>query len=87
MGQAKLENKKKIGVLGGTFDPAHNGHVKISKIAKKKFKLDKVIWAVTKKNPFKTKSLLSLKERITYAKKINLKNKFIKIKSYEDKIK
>ena len=87
MGQAKLENKKKIGILGGTFDPAHKGHIKISKSAKKKFKLDKVIWAVTKKNPFKSKSSLNIKERIKYAKKINLKNKFIKIGFYENKIK
>ena len=87
MGQVKLENKKKIGILGGTFDRAHIGHIKISKSAKKKFKLDKVIWAVTKKNPFKTKSSLGLKERMSYAKKINLKNKFIRIRFYEDKIK
>ena len=87
MGQVKLENKKKIGILGGTFDPAHIGHIKISKSAKKKFKLDKVIWAVTKKKPFKTKSSLGLEERMSYAKKINLKNKFIRIRFYEDKIK
>ena len=87
MDQDKLENKKKIGILGGTFDPAHKGHIKISKYSKQKFKLDKVIWAITKKNPFKTKSSLNIKERIKYAKKINLKNKFIKIDCYEDKIK
>jgi len=87
MGQAKLENKKKIGILGGTFDPAHKGHIKISKYAKKKFKLDQVIWAVTKKNPFKPKSSVNIKERIKYAKKINLKNKFIRIGCYENKIK
>ena len=87
MDRVKLENKKKIGVLGGTFDPAHNGHIKISKEAKKRYALNKIIWAVTKKNPFKSKSNTNLKERIKYAKKINLKNKFIEINFYEDLIK
>jgi cytidyltransferase-like protein len=40
-----LNNTKiKIGVLGGSFDPAHKGHLAISKEAKKRFKLKKVIW-------------------------------------------
>ena len=59
----------KIGILGGSFDPAHKGHLAISKEAKKRFKLEKIIWAVTKKNPFKNKSSLSLRQRINFAKK------------------
>ena len=81
------KNYKKIGILGGTFDPAHIGHIKISREAKKKFKLDYIIWAVTKKNPFKNKSKLNLNSRIKYAKKITKKEKFIKIEFYENKIK
>tara|TARA_B100000214_G_scaffold372289_1_gene350262 strand:+ start:145 stop:678 length:534 start_codon:yes stop_codon:yes gene_type:complete len=81
----KSENKK-IGILGGTFDPAHIGHLKISKIAKKKFELDEIIWAITKKNPFKNKSSENLSKRINFAKKLCFKNKFIKIICFENKI-
>ena len=42
----KQGNKKKIGILGGTFDPAHKGHLSISKEAKKRYDIDKIIWAV-----------------------------------------
>ena len=87
LGNKLFFKKKKIGILGGTFDPPHEGHLEISKQAKKKFKLTYITWAITEKNPFKSKSSLSLKERIKFAKKIIKSNKFIKIKFYEDKIK
>ena len=45
--------KNKIGILGGSFDPAHKGHLAISKEAFRKLKLKQIIWAITKKNPFK----------------------------------
>ena len=44
----------KIGILGGSFDPAHKGHLAISKEAKKRFKLEKIIWAITKKKSTKS---------------------------------
>ena len=79
--------KNKIGILGGSFDPAHKGHLAISKEAVKRFKLKKVIWAITKKNPFKKKSSLDLANRIKICKKILKKIKTIEVKFYEDKIK
>ena len=83
----KKNYKKKIGILGGSFDPAHKGHLKISAEAKKKFKINKIIWAVTQKNPFKSKSKFTLKKRMDIAKKITKKYNFISVKYYENKIK
>ena len=83
----KNNKNKKIGILGGSFDPAHKGHIKISIEAKKKFKINKIIWAVTRKNPFKSKSCSELKKRISYAKKIVKRYNFISVRYYEDKIK
>jgi len=85
----KLYKKKlnKIGILGGTFDPPHHGHLYISKIAITKLKLNKLIWSVTKKNPLKQKPFLSLKERVRLSKKITTKNKKIFVQSLDAKIK
>ena len=93
MGLGKLENKK-IGVLGGSFDPAHIGHIKISKIAKKDYNLIQVIWAITKQNPFKINKPNDLYKRTAYAKKIKMckilvfdrdgyKSKALKSKSFK----
>jgi len=71
--------QKKIGLLGGSFDPAHKGHLSISKIAIKKLKLKKIYWVITRKNPFKSKTFYSLDERIEYSKKITRTQKKIKI--------
>ncbi len=78
--------KNKIGILGGSFDPAHKGHLIISKEAAKRFRLKKVVWAITKKNPFKKKSSLTLSARIDYCKKIIKNTKFIQVRFFEKKI-
>ena len=83
-----MDTKKiKIGILGGSFDPAHKGHLAISKEAKKRFKLEKIIWAITKKNPLKVESKTPISKRIKDCKKIIGLNSFIKIKFYENIIK
>jgi nicotinate-nucleotide adenylyltransferase len=79
--------KKYIGLLGGSFDPAHKGHLGISKIAIRKFKLKKIYWVITKKNPFKNKTFYSLDERIKYAKKISKVQKKIQAVYLENVIK
>ncbi len=70
---------KSVGILGGSFDPAHIGHLKISKIAIKEIKLSKVLWIITKRNPFKSKPFYSLSERITKAKKLLKNNRKIQV--------
>jgi len=85
----KLLKKKytRIGILGGTFDPPHKGHLYISKIAIKKLKLKKLIWTITKKNPLKKKPYLNLKKRINLAKKIASGEEKIYVKYYENRAK
>ena len=74
-----------VGILGGSFDPVHKGHLMISKIAIKKVKLSKVLWVVTKQNPFKGKTFYSLNQRIKKARKITKSTKKIQV-MYLDKV-
>ncbi len=74
-----VKSKNEIGILGGSFDPAHKGHLRISEIAIKKIKLEKVYWIVTKKNPFKKKPFFSLEQRLIKSKKVVSKSKNIEV--------
>jgi len=59
----------------------------ISKIAIKKFKLKKIYWVITKKNPFKKKTFFSLDKRINFAKKISRSQKKIEALHLDDVVK
>ena len=78
---------KKIGILGGTFDPPHIGHLHISKIALSKLKLDCLIWLLTKQNPLKKKPYFNIKTRIRLSKDITKSQKKIVVKFLDKKIK
>jgi len=76
---------KNIGLLGGSFDPPHKGHLYISLEAIKMLKLDEVWWLVTPQNPLKINQPASYKERVKNCKLIS-KNQPIAIKEIEKKI-
>lgn len=62
----------RVGILGGSFNPPHEGHVHISKMLLRSFKLDAIWWLVTPQNPLKpANGMLLLSERVALSRKIN----------------
>ena len=76
---------KHVGLLGGSFDPPHRGHLYISMEAKKILSLDEIWWLVTPQNPLKISKPATYEERFKNCKKIT-KGAPIKIKEIEKKI-
>jgi nicotinate-nucleotide adenylyltransferase len=61
----------RIGLFGGSFNPPHQGHLAVSRIALRRLQLDRLWWLATPGNPLKeTKGLPPLSSRITAAKKL-----------------
>ena len=57
-----------VGLLGGSFDPAHEGHALITREALKRFGLDEVWWLVSPGNPLKSRKPAPMKERLERAR-------------------
>ena len=61
----------RVGLLGGSFDPAHDGHLYVSDVARKGLKLDQVWWLVSPGNPLKDqRGLHDLGERAAAARRV-----------------
>ncbi|MBK1635423.1 nicotinate-nucleotide adenylyltransferase [Rhodovulum adriaticum] len=60
----------RIGLLGGSFDPAHEGHAHITRAALKGFGLDRVWWLVSPGNPLKPEGPAPMARRIAAAERI-----------------
>lgn len=59
---------QRIGILGGSFDPAHDGHLLISRVALRRLDLDRVWWLVSPGNPLKTRGPAPLDGRLAAAR-------------------
>jgi len=60
-----LTRGMKVGLYGGSFNPAHEGHAHVAETARRRLGLDRVIWLVSPQNPLKGRSeTASLGERL-----------------------
>lgn len=50
---------KRVGVIGGAFNPIHNGHIMIAASAKEQFSLDQVLFIPTGHSPYKHKQQIT----------------------------
>jgi nicotinate-nucleotide adenylyltransferase len=76
---------KKIGILGGAFNPPHFGHLKIAKFAQKKLNLDKIIFIPSGNPPLKKLHLAPAKERLKMVSFLIEKNPNFELSDYEVK--
>lgn len=77
--------KRKIGVLGGAFNPPHQGHLLLAEKAKKILRLDKIIFIPYGKPPLKKEGLAPKKARFEMVKLLIEGKRDFEIEDYEVK--
>jgi len=61
---SKTGNLHKLGIMGGTFDPIHLGHLKVAEVAQSRFSLEKVVFVPASCPPHKSlKDITAFKHR------------------------
>ena len=63
-----LEPGMKVGLFGGSFDPAHHGHAMVAETALRRLRLDRLIWLVSPGNPLKPAASADFDRRLASAR-------------------
>ncbi|MCU0829547.1 MAG: nicotinate-nucleotide adenylyltransferase [Tabrizicola sp.] len=79
------EGWRQPGLLGGSFDPAHEGHVNITREALKRMGLDQVWWLVTPGNPLKARQPAPLVDRMARARAV-MRHPRVRITALEERL-
>ena len=80
------KRKRKVGILGGSFNPAHEGHIHISNTARASLGIDEIWWLVAPQNRLKSSiEMESFDKRLSYARLFTNKLSYIKVLDIEEK--
>ncbi len=78
--------KRKVGILGGSFNPAHSGHIHISNTARTRLGIDEVWWLVAPQNRLKSSiDMENFDKRLSYARLLTNGISYIKVLDIEEK--
>ena len=78
---------RRIGLLGGSFNPAHGGHLHISRLALSRLDLDEVWWLVSPQNPLKPAAgMAPFAERLEAAARVAAAERRIRVSDIEARL-
>ena len=78
---------RRVGLLGGSFNPAHGGHLHISRLALRRLDLDEIWWLVSPQNPLKPGSgMAPFEERLRDAAEIAAADRRIQVTDIEARL-
>ena len=78
---------RRVGLLGGSFNPAHGGHLHISRLALQRLDLDEIWWLVSPQNPLKpVAGMAPFAERLEQAAEIAAADRRIRVTDIEARL-
>ena len=79
-----FQHQRKIGLLGGSFNPAHDGHLALSEQARKIGKCDEIWWLVSPQNPLKSSdNMAAFETRLSYARELAAGKNWLRVLDIE----